>query len=76
MADFGKIDILVNNAGNVLSDTKTAQIEDRPYDEWLHTINVNMNGVFLCSKHMSQKGYDPRKEWEDHQYQLISGHDK
>ncbi len=61
LADFGKIDILVNNAGNVVSDPETAMIEDRPYDKWLHTINVNLNGVFLCSKHVLKKAMIPAK---------------
>jgi NAD(P)-dependent dehydrogenase (short-subunit alcohol dehydrogenase family) len=61
LADFGKIDILVNNAGNVVSDPDTAMIEDRPYDKWLHTINVNMNGVFLCSKWVLKKAMIPAK---------------
>ena len=61
LADFGRIDILVNNAGNVVSDPETAMIEDRPYEKWLHTINVNLNGVFLCSKHVLKKAMIPAK---------------
>jgi NAD(P)-dependent dehydrogenase (short-subunit alcohol dehydrogenase family) len=61
LKDFGKIDILVNNAGNVVSDTETAQIQDRPYKAWLHTINVNLNGVFLCSKYVLKKAMIPAK---------------
>lgn len=59
LADFGRIDILVNNAGNVVSDPETAMIEDRPYDKWLHTMNVNLNGVFLCAKHVLKKAMIP-----------------
>jgi NAD(P)-dependent dehydrogenase (short-subunit alcohol dehydrogenase family) len=50
MKHFGKIDILVNNAGNVVSAPETAQIEDRPFDQWRETLAVNLDGVFLCSK--------------------------
>jgi NAD(P)-dependent dehydrogenase (short-subunit alcohol dehydrogenase family) len=61
LADFGKIDILFNNAGNVVSEPDTAMIEDRPYKAWLHTVNVNMNGIFLCSKHVLKKAMIPAK---------------
>ncbi|MDD3777653.1 MAG: SDR family oxidoreductase [Actinomycetota bacterium] len=46
MSEFGKIDILVNNAGIVL--WKAA--EEMTYDEWKSVIDVNLNGVYLCSK--------------------------
>ena len=44
---FGQIDILVNNAG-ITGPNKT--ILDMTYTEWVKTINVNLNGTFLCSK--------------------------
>lgn len=43
---FGKIDILVNNAG-LSSSTK---IEDYTIEEYDKIANVNMKGVFVCSK--------------------------
>jgi len=43
---FGKIDILVNNAGIA----RNTPAEDTPDDEWLNIINVNLNGVFWCSR--------------------------
>ena len=61
LADFGKIDILFNNAGNVMSESATAQIENRLYESWLHTINVNLNGMFLVSKHVLKKAMIPAK---------------
>lgn len=59
--DFSKIDILINNAGNVASKPDTAQIQDRPFDDWMETINVNLNGTFLCSKHVLKKAMIPAK---------------
>ena len=44
--EFGKIDILVNNAG-LSSSTK---IEDYTIEEYDKIANVNMKGVFVCSK--------------------------
>ena len=43
---FGKIDILVNNAG-LSSSTK---IEEYTIEEYDKIANVNMKGVFICSK--------------------------
>lgn len=62
LAEYGRIDILVNNAGNVVSTPQTAQIEDRPYADWLHTLNVNLNGTFLCSKYVTAKAMIPAKK--------------
>ena len=44
--EFGHIDILVNNAG-LSSSTK---IEDYTIEEYDKIANVNMKGVFICSK--------------------------
>lgn len=73
LADFGRIDILVNNAGNVVSEPETAQIEDRPYEKWLHTINVNLNGQFLCSKHVLKKAMIPARSGKIINIGSISG---
>lgn len=43
---FGRVDILVNNAG-VQSYGKVTDIEE---DSWDRTMNVNLKGIFLCSK--------------------------
>ena len=54
---FGTIDILVNNAG-ILFPTK---IDEITKDEWDRVLNVNLNGVFLCTKAvlrvMKEKGF-------------------
>ncbi len=44
---FGKIDVLVNNAGIAGVDKPTHEIAE---DEWDKVINVNVKGVFLCTK--------------------------
>ena len=44
--DFGRIDILVNNAG--IGIRKAPQ--DYTLDEWNQVIDVNLTGVFLCSR--------------------------
>ncbi|EMA40945.1 SDR family NAD(P)-dependent oxidoreductase [Halococcus hamelinensis] len=47
---LGGIDILLNNAG-IVSNTPA---EEMPVDEWQATMDVNLTGVFLCSKHVGR----------------------
>ncbi|NPV54464.1 MAG: SDR family oxidoreductase [Firmicutes bacterium] len=61
LADFGRIDILVNNAGNVVSTPENNGLERRPLEEWQNTIDVNLTGVFLCSKHVVARAMKPAK---------------
>jgi NAD(P)-dependent dehydrogenase (short-subunit alcohol dehydrogenase family) len=53
---FGRIDILVNNAG-IYKTSPTINVSE---EEWEKTINVDLKGVFLCSrealKHMKRGG--------------------
>lgn len=53
---FGRVDILVNNAGIVKNTTAL----DTSNDEWRKIIDVNVNGVFWCSRavaqHMLERG--------------------
>ena len=56
---FGRIDILVNNAGNVVSTPENAPMEVRPVEQWNLTIDVNLKGLFLCSKHVVAKAMKP-----------------
>lgn len=55
LAEFGRIDVLINNAGNVLSTPENAPLEKRSLENWQHTIDVNLTGVFLCTKHVAGK---------------------
>lgn len=48
LEEFGGLDILVNNAGIA---GPTAPIEDVTAEEWAHTMNVNVMGMFLMTKH-------------------------
>ena len=44
--DFGKVDVLINNAGI----TKDGLIMRMSEDDWDAVLNVNLKGVFLCTK--------------------------
>ena len=46
VATYGRLDILVNNAGIEL----TKKITDTTEAEWDRLMNINLKGVFLCSK--------------------------
>lgn len=45
---FGAVDVLVNNAGISGINKPTHQI---PLEAWQKVIDINVNGVFLCTKH-------------------------
>jgi 3-oxoacyl-[acyl-carrier protein] reductase len=57
VADYGSIDILVNNAG-ITRDKLTVRMTD---EEWDDVININLKGVFLCTraalKYMTKQRY-------------------
>ncbi len=59
--EFGRIDILVNNAGNVVSTPENNPLDRRPVEEWNLTVDVNMKGTFLCSKHVVGKAMKPAR---------------
>lgn len=48
---FGSLDILVNNAG-ITKDNLLMRMKD---DEWDDVININLKGVFLCTKAVSRQ---------------------
>ena len=45
---FGKIDVLVNNAGIPGVAKPTHEVDE---EDWDKVMNVNVKGVFLCTKH-------------------------
>ncbi|MGB5984286.1 MAG: glucose 1-dehydrogenase [Desulfobacterales bacterium] len=48
-AQLGPVDVLVNNAGISGTNNPTHQIES---EEWQRVIDINVKGVFLCTKHV------------------------
>ena len=46
MTDYGKLDILVNNSGVF----DGGPIDEIPLETWMKVINVNLTGVFLCTR--------------------------
>ena len=44
---FGEINALINNAGIAGPSSK---LEDTNFNDWLNTLNVNLNGTFLSAK--------------------------
>ena len=47
VSKFKRLDILFNNAG-IFIDGRVHELSE---EEWDRTIGINLNGVFLCSKH-------------------------
>jgi NAD(P)-dependent dehydrogenase (short-subunit alcohol dehydrogenase family) len=48
-AKFGKIDVLVSNAGISGVNKSTEKIDLK---DWQKVMDINVNGVFLCTKHI------------------------
>jgi NAD(P)-dependent dehydrogenase (short-subunit alcohol dehydrogenase family) len=57
LSEWGRIDILVNNAGIVGRDVP---VKDLTEDDWDTVLDINLKGVFLCSRsvigHMMEQG--------------------
>ncbi|MFL6563081.1 MAG: 3-oxoacyl-ACP reductase family protein, partial [Bacillus sp. (in: firmicutes)] len=49
--NFGKLDILVNNAG-ITKDNLLMRMKE---EEWDDVININLKGVFLCTKAVTRQ---------------------
>ncbi len=47
LSAFGKLDVLVNNAGILINKP----IEEMPLEDWRRVMAVNLDGVFLGTKH-------------------------
>jgi NAD(P)-dependent dehydrogenase (short-subunit alcohol dehydrogenase family) len=45
---FGVLDILVNNAA---AEGPTLPIHEMDSEDWRHVVDVNLNGLFYCTKH-------------------------
>jgi NAD(P)-dependent dehydrogenase (short-subunit alcohol dehydrogenase family) len=61
ISEFNRIDILINNAGNVTSTPDNAPFEKRPLKLWQEVIDINLTGVFLCSKYAVGMYMKPNK---------------
>ena len=46
--EFGKLDVLVNNAG---VEAPCKPVTDLTEEEWDYVVDINLKGVFLCSKY-------------------------
>ena len=46
LTEFGQIDVIVNNSGIAAG----GPLEDIELETWLNVINVNLTGVFLCTR--------------------------
>jgi NAD(P)-dependent dehydrogenase (short-subunit alcohol dehydrogenase family) len=46
---FGNVDVLINNAGIAGDDKYTHELTQ---EEWARVMDVNVKGVFLCTKHV------------------------
>jgi 3-oxoacyl-[acyl-carrier protein] reductase len=51
VGNFGRIDVLLNNAAIYVTQTLwKGPVEELALDEWDRVIEVNLKGVFICSK--------------------------
>ena len=49
--ELGGLDVLVNNAGT----SRRAPFLELPWDDWLHTLDVDLNGAFLCGQRAARR---------------------
>ena len=57
--EFGRLDLLFNNAG---MGAPGVPLEDLTFEQWTAVVNVNLTGVFLCTREAFRimKDQDPR----------------
>lgn len=59
--EFGKIDVLINNAGINIGMKDRKPIHEFPNDMWKKILNVDLDGVYYCSRavlqNMTKNGY-------------------
>ncbi|MEU1442494.1 SDR family oxidoreductase [Streptomyces mirabilis] len=57
---FGRLDLLFNHAGTF--GPGGVPVEELPYEAWLHVVNTNLNGAFLCAQaaYRQMKEQDPQ----------------
>jgi len=49
--ELGGVDVLVNNAGT----SRQAPFLELAYEDWLHTLDVDLNGAFLCGQRAARR---------------------
>lgn len=58
-SDFGTINGLINNAGilrdGLLLKVRDGEIQKMPLNQWQSVIDVNLTGVFLCTREVAAK---------------------
>ena len=54
---LGPVDVLVNNAGTV----ESSPAEETTLDSWQRVLAVNLDGIFLCAKHVGQQMLERRE---------------
>ena len=58
-SDFGSINGLINNAGilrdGLLLKVRDGEIQKMPLNQWQSVIDVNLTGVFLCTREVAAK---------------------
>ena len=65
-ADFGTLNGLVNNAGilrdGLLLKVRDGEIQKMPLNQWQSVIDVNLTGVFLCTREVAAKMVELQSE--------------
>lgn len=57
LKEFGRIDLLINNAAIV----EDIELDDRPTEIFIQTINNNINSTYLMSKYIGRYMYEKKK---------------